>query len=119
MIYVSCDVATFARDARRLVDAGYPLSHLEAFDLFPNAARRSARGVRARDKQGGLYGSEDAGASCVKIPGETRIWGRGWYLAKVAVDPKHADTVSATSPRRRATAPMPGGWRRRYSCAPP
>jgi 23S rRNA (uracil1939-C5)-methyltransferase len=38
VIYVSCDVATFARDARKLVDAGYRLSHLEAFDLFPNTA---------------------------------------------------------------------------------
>jgi 23S rRNA (uracil1939-C5)-methyltransferase len=38
LIYVSCDVATFARDARKLVEAGYRLSHLEAFDLFPNTA---------------------------------------------------------------------------------
>jgi 23S rRNA (uracil1939-C5)-methyltransferase len=35
-VYVSCDVATLARDARRLVDAGCRLSHLDAFDLFPN-----------------------------------------------------------------------------------
>jgi len=34
--YVSCDVATLARDARRLTEAGYALIHLEAFDLFPN-----------------------------------------------------------------------------------
>jgi 23S rRNA (uracil1939-C5)-methyltransferase len=38
VVYVSCDVATLARDVRRLVDAGYRLSHLEAFDLFPNTA---------------------------------------------------------------------------------
>jgi len=38
LIYVSCDVATFARDTRRLLDAGYGLEHLEAFDLFPNTA---------------------------------------------------------------------------------
>jgi tRNA/tmRNA/rRNA uracil-C5-methylase (TrmA/RlmC/RlmD family) len=36
--YISCDVATFARDARTLVDAGYRLSTLQAFDLFPNTA---------------------------------------------------------------------------------
>jgi tRNA/tmRNA/rRNA uracil-C5-methylase (TrmA/RlmC/RlmD family) len=35
---VSCDVATLARDAGRLVGAGYDLRHLEAFDLFPNTA---------------------------------------------------------------------------------
>ncbi|MPZ16527.1 MAG: hypothetical protein GEV06_01230 [Luteitalea sp.] len=36
LVYVSCDVATFARDVRRLLDAGYALAHLEGFDLFPN-----------------------------------------------------------------------------------
>jgi tRNA/tmRNA/rRNA uracil-C5-methylase (TrmA/RlmC/RlmD family) len=38
VVYVSCDVATFARDARTLVDAGYRLETLRAFDLFPNTA---------------------------------------------------------------------------------
>ena len=38
LIYVSCDVATLARDTRRLIDAGHRLVHLEAFDLFPNTA---------------------------------------------------------------------------------
>ncbi len=38
IVYVSCDVATLARDARRLVEAGYKLDHVEAFDLFPNTA---------------------------------------------------------------------------------
>jgi 23S rRNA (uracil1939-C5)-methyltransferase len=36
IVYVSCDVATLARDAGRLVAAGYVLEHVEAFDLFPN-----------------------------------------------------------------------------------
>jgi 23S rRNA (uracil1939-C5)-methyltransferase len=38
VIYVSCDVATLARDARLLVDAGYDLKSLRLFDLFPNTA---------------------------------------------------------------------------------
>jgi 23S rRNA (uracil1939-C5)-methyltransferase len=45
LIYVSCDVATFARDTRRLLDAGFRLAHLEAFDLFPNTAHVEAVGV--------------------------------------------------------------------------
>ena len=36
IIYVSCDVATLARDARRLVDAGYVIERVDGFDLFPN-----------------------------------------------------------------------------------
>ena len=34
--YVSCDPPTLARDARRLLDAGFRLEALRAFDFFPN-----------------------------------------------------------------------------------
>jgi 23S rRNA (uracil1939-C5)-methyltransferase len=38
VVYVSCDVATLARDVKRLIEEGYRLEHIEAFDLFPNTA---------------------------------------------------------------------------------
>ena len=38
LIYVSCDIATLARDARLLLDAGYRIAGARAFDLFPNTA---------------------------------------------------------------------------------
>jgi 23S rRNA (uracil1939-C5)-methyltransferase len=38
VVYVSCDVATLARDSRTLADRGYRLTSLEAFDMFPNTA---------------------------------------------------------------------------------
>lgn len=38
VIYVSCDVATLARDVRMLVDADYALEVVSAVDLFPNTA---------------------------------------------------------------------------------
>jgi 23S rRNA (uracil1939-C5)-methyltransferase len=36
IVYVSCDVATLARDARVLADAGYHIEGVAGFDLFPN-----------------------------------------------------------------------------------
>ncbi len=38
IVYVSCDVATLARDARVLVGADYSLTEMSAVDLFPNTA---------------------------------------------------------------------------------
>jgi 23S rRNA (uracil1939-C5)-methyltransferase len=38
VVYVSCDVATLARDSRVLLDAGYRIASARAFDLFPNTA---------------------------------------------------------------------------------
>jgi 23S rRNA (uracil1939-C5)-methyltransferase len=35
VIYVSCDPVTLARDIRKFVDAGYNLSTIKGFDLFP------------------------------------------------------------------------------------
>jgi photosystem II stability/assembly factor-like uncharacterized protein len=44
-------------------------------------------------KEGGLYRSDDAGASWHKTSGDHRIWGRGWYFCHVVVDPKDSETV--------------------------
>ena len=48
IVYVSCDPATMARDARRLLDGGYELKSLEAFDLFPNTPHVESLGVFVR-----------------------------------------------------------------------
>jgi 23S rRNA (uracil1939-C5)-methyltransferase len=50
IVYVSCDPPTMARDARRLLDAGYELIALRAFDLFPNTPHVESVGeFRKRD----------------------------------------------------------------------
>jgi 23S rRNA (uracil1939-C5)-methyltransferase len=49
VIYVSCDVATLARDVSRLAVGGYRLAHIEALDLFPNTAHIETVAVLARD----------------------------------------------------------------------
>jgi 23S rRNA (uracil1939-C5)-methyltransferase len=38
LVYVSCDPATLARDARALLDGGYTLGGIMGLDLFPNTA---------------------------------------------------------------------------------
>ena len=49
--------------------------------------------VIADAKEGGLFRSDDAGATFTKTSGDQRIWQRGWYFTKVAVDPRNADVV--------------------------
>jgi len=38
IVYVSCDVATQARDLCRFGESGYRVDHVHAFDMFPNTA---------------------------------------------------------------------------------
>lgn len=48
VVYVSCDSATLARDARKLLDAGYRMESLRAFDLFPNTPHVESLAVFVR-----------------------------------------------------------------------
>src|SRR5437660_344973 len=58
------------------------------------SASRPARVYAIVDaKDGGLYRSDDGGATFTKVSGDPRIWGRGWYFGKVTADPKNADLV--------------------------
>src|SRR5277367_2968898 len=40
---------------------------------------------------GGVYLSDDAGATWRLVNSETRLWGRGWYFESVTVDPVNPD----------------------------
>lgn len=48
IVYVSCDPPTMARDAGRLIEAGYRLGSLQGFDLFPNTPHVETVGVFER-----------------------------------------------------------------------
>lgn len=48
IVYVSCDVPTLARDAGRLLAAGYQLASIEALDMFPHTPHIEALCVFTR-----------------------------------------------------------------------
>jgi tRNA/tmRNA/rRNA uracil-C5-methylase (TrmA/RlmC/RlmD family) len=45
VVYVSCDVASFARDTAALTRSGYRLDSLRLFDLTPQTHRAEVVGV--------------------------------------------------------------------------
>jgi photosystem II stability/assembly factor-like uncharacterized protein len=55
------------------------------------AGFRSAAAHPAGAKHGGVYISEDAGATWKLVNAESRLWGRGWYFEAVTVDPTNPD----------------------------
>jgi len=59
--------------------------------VAPANSRRVYAIIDAKD--GGLYRSDDTGATWRRTSSDNRIWGRGWYFGKIAVDPKDPDIV--------------------------
>jgi tRNA/tmRNA/rRNA uracil-C5-methylase (TrmA/RlmC/RlmD family) len=49
LVYVSCDIATLARDVHGLVSGGYQVERIDAFDLFPNTPHVEMVLVLSRD----------------------------------------------------------------------
>ncbi|HEV3459904.1 MAG TPA: glycoside hydrolase, partial [Thermoanaerobaculia bacterium] len=61
--------------------------------VAPSRPGRVYLQVDADAAHGGLYRSDDGGASWRRVNAETRIWGRGGDFAEVRVDPKDPDVV--------------------------
>ena len=89
---VSSNPSTAARTWKPS-DAGIPTEgqgHI-GIAVAPSNAKRVYAIVDA--KAGGLYRSDDAGATWTLISDDKRIYNRGWYFCKVVVDPKNPDIV--------------------------
>jgi photosystem II stability/assembly factor-like uncharacterized protein len=59
--------------------------------IAPSFRASAARGPNAPKPPGGIYVSDDAGATWRLVNSERRLWGRGWYFGQMAVDPTNPD----------------------------
>ncbi len=86
-------------------DGGRTWTHLTGHGFPPAPARIGIATSPARpnrvyalidsadETQGGLYRSDDAGATWRKVTGDKRIWNRGWYFGGITANPKNAQQV--------------------------
>ncbi len=61
--------------------------------ISPAAPRRVYANVDSTPGLGGVYRSDDAGATWTHENGEPRIWQRGWYFSGITADPHDANVV--------------------------
>ncbi len=59
--------------------------------IAPSFRASAARGPNAPKPSGGIYVSDDGGATWRLVNNERRLWGRGWYFGQMAVDPANPD----------------------------
>jgi photosystem II stability/assembly factor-like uncharacterized protein len=57
----------------------------------PGGGGGGAPAAPAPPTPGGVYISDDAGASWHMVNNEERLWGRGWYFEQITVDPTNPD----------------------------
>jgi photosystem II stability/assembly factor-like uncharacterized protein len=59
--------------------------------IAPSFRASAAQGPNAPKPAGGIYMSDDAGATWRLVNNERRLWGRGWYFGQITVDPANPD----------------------------
>ena len=59
--------------------------------IAPSFRARAEKGPNAPKPSGGIYVSDDAGATWRLVNSERRLWGRGWYFGQITVDPENPD----------------------------
>jgi photosystem II stability/assembly factor-like uncharacterized protein len=85
--------STNGGDSWQPLTNGFPTEGLGRIGVAVAPANHNRIYAIVDAKAGGLYRSDDAGATWTLVSGDKRIWGRGWYFCKTAVDPKNPDRV--------------------------
>jgi photosystem II stability/assembly factor-like uncharacterized protein len=85
--------STDGGDNWRQLTGGLPTERVGRIGIATAPANSNLVYAIVDAKDGGLYRSDDAGASWHKTSGDHRIWGRGWYFGNVVVDPRNPETV--------------------------
>ena len=62
-------------------------------DVSPANPRRLYASIEAPDSAGGIFRSDDAGASWQRMNTDARFWVRAWYYSAVTADPVDENTV--------------------------
>ncbi|MCU1232392.1 MAG: hypothetical protein JWP63_359 [Candidatus Solibacter sp.] len=84
--------------------------------IAPSATGGGGRAGGATNTGGGVYLSDDSGATWRLVNSENRLWGRGWYFESVTVDPINPDrayvintTTYMTTDAGKTFVPVKGG----------
>ena len=73
--------------------SGLPTERVGRIGIAVAASNPNRVYVLVDAKNGGVYRSDDAGATFALASGDARIWGRGWYFGGIEADPKNPDVV--------------------------
>ena len=81
---------------REIIGHGLPPKPYGRIGIAAAAGHRVYAIIRA-NRRGGVYRSDNSGASWLRVSRDPRIRGRSWYFSSLTVDPRNANVVYAVN----------------------
>ncbi|HVA64554.1 MAG TPA: hypothetical protein VNF74_12580 [Terriglobales bacterium] len=76
----------------------------------PNRVWAVVDDLTDKGAHGGVYLSDDAGATWRQVSNQNRLWGRGWYFEAVTVDPRNPDKAYVINTSTYVTTDAGQSW---------